>query len=596
MEVQFWGTRGSIPKPGPTTLRYGGNTVSLEIRSARGTLVIIDCGTGLHGLGLKLLSAGGKGLSGHILISHTHWDHIQGVPFFAPFSVPGNKWDIYGPMGLNRSLRETLAGQMQHTYFPISLDQFGATIRYHDLLEGTFQIDDVKVTTQYMNHPALTLGYRLEADNATVVYCCDHEPFTRAVADGHAEFSGPDQRHAEFIEGADLLIHDAQYTAAEYPSKVGWGHSSSEFVVKLARHAKVKHVALTHHDPLRNDDAIDSIVEKLKAGLSAEQSPPIVFAAAEGQTIEVEPSHAGTSQSASAEFSAMTTLEAARAHPSVILSVADSEVAAALMEAIHAEGIRANVCSSADAALKLIAEERPSLAIIDRGTSLYGGKTIRDAIRKTEGGDIPIILVAEQKDEVEGVADWLITPFSDSYARTKIRAWVLREACRWTRAPVPKDEAIRIVSLRALGLLDTDPEERFDRITRLAAALFNVPMAAISLIDEDRQWFKSYQGLRTRESSRDSAFCAHVVYKREPMIITDTLQDERFANNPLVIGEPRIRFYAGYPLALHDGHCIGALCLLDTRPRTLRESELERLRDLACIALNEIHGLAGNRA
>src|SRR5246127_2406486 len=239
MEVQFWGTRGSIPKPGPTTLRYGGNTVSLEIRSARGTLVIIDCGTGLHGLGLKLLSAGGKGLSGHILISHTHWDHIQGVPFFAPFSVPGNKWDIYGPMGLNRSLRETLAGQMQHTYFPISLDQFGATIRYHDLLEGTFQIDDVKVTTQYMNHPALTLGYRLEADNATVVYCCDHEPFTRAAADGHAEFSGPDQRHPEFIEGAGLLIHGAQYTAAEYPSKVGWGHSSSEFVVKLARHAKV---------------------------------------------------------------------------------------------------------------------------------------------------------------------------------------------------------------------------------------------------------------------------------------------------------------------------------------------------------------------
>ena len=229
MQVQFWGTRGSIPKPGPTTIHYGGNTLCHEIRTARGTLVIIDCGTGLHGLGLKLLSGGGRGLAGHILISHTHWDHIQGVPFFAPFFVPGNKWDIYGPKGLNQSLRDTLAGQMQHTYFPITPDEFGASIRYHDLLEGTFEIDDIKVTTQYLNHPALTLGYRLEADGATVVYCCDHEPFSRDVAEGHREFFGLDQQHADFIEGADLLIHDAQYTAGEYPSKVGWGHSSIEF-------------------------------------------------------------------------------------------------------------------------------------------------------------------------------------------------------------------------------------------------------------------------------------------------------------------------------------------------------------------------------
>jgi phosphoribosyl 1,2-cyclic phosphodiesterase len=141
------------------------------------------------------------------------------------------------PKGLNQSLRDTLAGQMQHTYFPITPDEFGASIRYHDLLEGTFEIDDIKVTTQYLNHPALTLGYRLEADGATVVYCCDHEPFSRDVADGHREFFGLDQQHADFIEGADLLIHDAQYTAAEYPSKVGWGHSSTEFVVKLAQHA-----------------------------------------------------------------------------------------------------------------------------------------------------------------------------------------------------------------------------------------------------------------------------------------------------------------------------------------------------------------------
>jgi len=306
MQVQFWGTRGSIPKPGPTTIRYGGNTLCVEVRTARGTLVVIDCGTGLHGLGLKLLSTGGKGLAGHILISHTHWDHIQGVPFFAPFYVPGNKWDIYGPKGLNQSLRETLAGQMQHAYFPISADEFGATIRYHDLVEGTFDIDDVKVTTQYLNHTALTLGYRLEADGAAVVYCCDHEPFSCAVADGRGEFSGLDQRHADFIEGADLLIHDAQYTAAEYPSKLGWGHSSGEFVVRLARHAKAKHVALAHHDPLRSDDAMDRIVEKLKAGLSADRSLLLISAAAEGNVIDVKPSDARPSESAGGEFSALT--------------------------------------------------------------------------------------------------------------------------------------------------------------------------------------------------------------------------------------------------------------------------------------------------
>jgi phosphoribosyl 1,2-cyclic phosphodiesterase len=135
-------------------------------------------------LGLKLLSSGGRGLAGHILISHTHWDHIQGVPFFAPFFVPGNKWDIYGPKGLNQSLRDTLAGQMQHTYFPITPDEFGASIRYHDLREGTFEIEDIKVTTQYLNHPALTLGYRLEADGATPRFLCDaHRSLGRTAAD-----------------------------------------------------------------------------------------------------------------------------------------------------------------------------------------------------------------------------------------------------------------------------------------------------------------------------------------------------------------------------------------------------------------------------
>jgi GAF domain-containing protein len=148
------------------------------------------------------------------------------------------------------------------------------------------------------------------------------------------------------------------------------------------------------------------------------------------------------------------------------------------------------------------------------------------------------------------------------------------------------------VSLRELNILDTEPEERFDRITRIAAALFDVPMAIISLVDENRQWFKSCAGSNTKETSRDAAFCAHVVYNREPMIVPDALQDVRFADNPQVINEPRIRFYAGYPLMLDDGSCIGTLCLLDTRPRTVEGSDLERLHDLADMVLREISGLA----
>ena len=171
MQVRFWGTRGSLAKPGPTTARYGGNTSCVEIRTEAGTLIVIDCGTGAHGLGQQLAAKGGGGHRGHILISHTHWDHIQGIPFFAPLFVAGNEWDVYGPKGLSSSIRDTLAGQMEHTYFPVALDRFAATIAYHDLVEGVFEIGEVRITARYLNHPALTLGYRLQADGASVVYC-----------------------------------------------------------------------------------------------------------------------------------------------------------------------------------------------------------------------------------------------------------------------------------------------------------------------------------------------------------------------------------------------------------------------------------------
>jgi len=597
VRVQFWGTRGSIAKPGPGTARYGGNTSCVELRSGRGTLIVIDCGTGAHSLGQRLEQSGVK--AGHILISHTHWDHIQGIPFFAPLFAPGTEWDIYGPKGLAQSLRDTLSGQMQYAYFPVALEQFAATIRYHDLVEGAFSIDDVKVFTHYLNHTALTLGYRLEADGVSAVYACDHEPFSRSLAAGEGDIGEQDLRHAEFFRDADLLIHDAQFTAAEYPAKIGWGHSSAEYAVRLARHAGVKRLALTHHDPMRDDDGIDRLVEGIRARLQREASPLEVFAAFEGQSVEVEPSLATTGRRAGREFAATTPVEPALVERSVLLGIANPELAATLAEAIRALGIRVQFFSDVEEARKLIVKDAPSLAMIEHDPPTIDAISACRALRRNGGvheHQLPVVVIAAREDTragaAAGVTDWLIKPFKSSYARAKIHAWVLRTECRWVRASIPSDEERRIAALRGTGVLDTAPEERFDRITRLAAALFNVPIALVSLVDEDRQWFKSCYGLDAKETPRDAAFCAHVVYDREPIIVPDAFQDARFADNPLVVNDPRIRFYAGCPLILDDGSCVGSLCIIDTRPRSVEETDLERLRDLAALTVRELNGSA----
>jgi phosphoribosyl 1,2-cyclic phosphodiesterase/CheY-like chemotaxis protein len=473
VRIKFWGTRGSIATPGPETARYGGNTPCVEVRSARGTLVVIDCGTGARLLGRKLMSDGANGLRGNLLISHTHWDHIQGIPFFDPLFARGAEWDIFGPKGLSgshdlgASLREALAGQMQYDYFPVSLDECSARIRFHDLVEGSFDLDDIKVSTRYLNHPALTLAYRLEADGVTVVYASDHEPHSRTVAFGEGELAEQDRRHAEFVEGADLLIHDAQYTAEEYPEKIGWGHSPVEYAVNLSRYARVKRLALTHHDPLRDDAAIDGIIATIRQHASS----PDIFAAFEGQVVELGARQGKCPARRWREFDAKTPVGPELGGRSVLLGIADAESSAVLCEALRAEGISSQTLSNVDMAGTLIAKERPVLAILEHNPPRINGMdTCREIRRQTKDKDdvhrLPILMVAEQEDQhggdAVGIADWLIKPFTVACARAKISAWLLRTACQSIQTDTSAGNEHVPVAMEAVN---AEPTNAFDETT-----------------------------------------------------------------------------------------------------------------------------------
>ena len=358
MDVTFWGTRGSIAKAGPTTVRYGGNTSCVSVRTDAGTLLVLDCGTGIHELGQVLARAGDR-VDGHLLIGHTHWDHIQGLPFFAPLFDDRNVWHVYGPRGLDTSIDDTLAGQMQYTYFPVQLLDFQANIEYHDLVEGQFQIDDVTITTRYLHHPALTLGFRIEADGATLVYSTDHEPSTSAAGTG---LDREDALHVGFVRDADLLIHDSQYLEEEYPTKVGWGHSTVEYAVDIAVAGSVERLALFHHAPTRTDDALDALVARGRtraadAGFSGE-----VFGATEGVTIALR------SDRRSAERVPVETATRTPAREelnrAVVIAVTDPDIEVALLEAAAAEHFEALACRDLDEVIETVRTRHTPIVVL----------------------------------------------------------------------------------------------------------------------------------------------------------------------------------------------------------------------------------------
>lgn len=294
MRVKFWGTRGSIATPGPGTVHFGGNTPCVEVTTNGGIRFILDCGTGARLLGQDLVASGQKPITANLLISHTHWDHIQGFPFFVPVYIPGNRFSVYAPKGAGNTLGDVMGGQMQATYFPVDLKELPSDIRYVDLSEGSYEIDGVRVVTQFLNHSPVAMGYRLEADGVSVLYLCDHEPYSETLwREGAPQGSidsiqdPGDRRHAQFMTGADLVIHDAQYTPEEYPKKKTWGHSSYEYPVELAAAAGARRLALMHHDPSHDDDFLLGLEAKARETARLRGSAMEVFCAVEGTTIDL---------------------------------------------------------------------------------------------------------------------------------------------------------------------------------------------------------------------------------------------------------------------------------------------------------------------
>jgi phosphoribosyl 1,2-cyclic phosphodiesterase len=284
--VRFWGTRGSIPTPGHATKRYGGNTSCVEIR-IDDTLFICDGGTGLRELGLNLLGRGNGGVAAHMFFSHMHWDHIQGFPFFVPAYAPANRIRVYESAPSETRVQRLLNGQMSSEYFPVTFGDLGAQIGAGHFENGELSVDGVRVRCIQQRHPGQSYAYSFEKNGTKIVYATDSELDLELLNAEQAkhELEAPRQHPASiarFVEGADLLIADAQYTDREYPQKVGWGHARANTVVDLALQAGVRQCAMFHHDPMHIDEAVDDKVRVGRERAGARGSELKVFGAREG--------------------------------------------------------------------------------------------------------------------------------------------------------------------------------------------------------------------------------------------------------------------------------------------------------------------------
>jgi CheY-like chemotaxis protein len=416
----------------------------VEVTTNGGACLILDCGTGARALGAALMANSRVPLSVTILLSHTHWDHIQGFPFFAPLFVPGNRITVCGPEGSARSLREVLSGQMEFTYFPVDIGQLPATITFEELGEGTHEMGGARILAQYLHHPAMTLGYRIEADGASVAYLCDHEPFAETLShasvaprdDASISHEG-DRRHARFMADAGLVIHDAQYTPEEYPAKKNWGHSTYEYAVDLAGAARVRQLALTHHDPAHDDGFVEE-VEKRARGYAMQRGHRVkVCCAYEGLDLTVEPH--GAEHLADTPLAPHSGREALRGSRILVVDD-DADIRALANLALSQDGHVVIEAPSGREALALIDAQAPDLLVLDLLMPGQGGLDVLRILRSRPAtATLPVVVLTAMDDEINtragfefGATDYVTKPFTIPQLAARVRACLTRSGSRVT--------------------------------------------------------------------------------------------------------------------------------------------------------------------
>ena len=305
IKLKFWGVRGSVPCPGPTTVKFGGNTSCLELRfGEQERLVVIDAGTGIRGLAAHLMKHDlPKGpIKTELFLTHTHWDHIMGFPFFIPMFLPNTELKVFGPVTYEEdTLDKIVGGMLTYRYWPIRMSELAGKIEYFNLKEGTQDLGNgLWLTTKYLNHPILVLGYRFEYLGKVLCTVYDTEPFRNvfdvppdspsydeeAVKEGELAAQEENEKVNRFFQGADILIHDAQYTHSEYiSSKLGWGHSSFEHAVNVGHRAGAKKLVLFHHDPDRSDEELEQLEQKIRRSIDGKTKMEVLIAR-EGMVVE----------------------------------------------------------------------------------------------------------------------------------------------------------------------------------------------------------------------------------------------------------------------------------------------------------------------
>jgi diguanylate cyclase (GGDEF)-like protein len=560
MLVRFWGTRGSIPAPGPQTARYGGNTSCIEVWPDDSTVIILDSGTGIRELGLQLLRSAKPIDRMYLLIGHMHWDHIQGFPFFKPAFLPSTELNIFAPAGFQRSLEDSLSGQMQYSYFPIKLQDLSGRIHYTELEEGFFRIGNVLVETQYLNHTAPALAYRITAGGTTLTYVTDHEPYWNSPG---PEFQHPgDQRHIEFLKGSDLVIHDAQYTELEYRSKRGWGHSTVDYATDVAMAANVARLALFHHDPTHEDDMIESLEQHARARVAAAGSSLNVFAAAE--RMEIALSGSGIAATLHEE----SALRRCPTSGGRILLVTDNHQDASTIErALAEDGLAVTLSPNGESALGQIENFSPDLVILDsrlrdgEGTALV--QPIRSRLDKPE---LPVLILTADYSSVDALeegqtstaTDYIPKPFSPPMLRSRVRAWLAR-----TMISSRADLQVTGQAADAETVSQTLPPIDFDHI-RALVSLFS-PLDGKQL---ERMLSRSSQRIYpTGHAVVNQGKPGHNVY----VVLTGRVRIvEAMPDNPveMFLGE------------LGPGEVFGELGIMHDRPRSATAIPLERTRCL----------------